>query len=471
MAYGPFNFGALSAAFDPNDPRYQGMQLPVPALSPQFQGGQMVPGERQMLAVGPEEIRSRPILANAIPGQPNLPNPATAYSGGMGAGFEAVPTPAIQQFPQMPPQAPQAVPQAPQVAPQPYTPGAAPQPSYAPQMAPEAYAPQYAPQAAPKRNDSILGDWGSRLQQAGAFLMGQPAAASAFRGDDNTRESNLMADSRAEKESDLKRQIMAQNALKAAQDAKRAAAPDVKIGTSESGKIRTITRTNPLTGEVSIERQAIPEDEQAPREYPKPTATADKTINEDEQSLVKSMRLMSEAEELRNAFRKGEVDVSLLGKTEAELRTLSNSGDPRAANAMRVQSFIQGAANQLLRGETGTQTNSDADRMAKEIMGGNARYNNKQVYEWMGRYMGQLDEDTKYRTGRSTNILKRYGPDFDPDNYRSQTFQGYAETARSTRERDNESERARPYTGQAPQGARVTSPLDERLRARFGAPR
>ena len=471
MAYGPFNFGALSAAFDPNDPRYQGMQLPVPALSPQFQGGQMVPGERQMLAVGPEEIRSRPIMANAIPGQPNLPNPATAYSGGMGAGFDAVPTPAIQQFPQMPPQAPQAVPQAPQVAPQPYTPGAAPQPSYAPQMAPEAYAPQYAPQAAPKRTDSILGDWGSRLQQAGAFLMGQPSAASAFRGNDNTRESNLMADSRSEREFELKRQAQAQAQLKSAQEAQRQNAPDVKIGTSENGKFRTITRTNPLTGEVTIESRPIPEDEQAPREYPKPTATAEKRINENEQSLVKSMTLFKEAEELRNAFRNNEVDVSLIGKTTAELQTLANSGDPRAANAMRVQAFIQGAANAQLRGETGTQTDSDAKRIQAEIMGGNARLNNKQVYEWMGRYMDQLDRDTTYRTGESKNILGRYGPDFDPEAYRAKTFQGYAETARSARDRDNESERARPYTGQAPQGARVTSPLDERLRARFGAPR
>lgn len=467
MAYGPFNFGALSAAFDPNDPRYQGMQLPIPALSPQFQGGQVVPGERQMLAVGPEEIRNRPILANAIPGQPNLPNPATAYSGGMGAGFEAVPTPAIQQFPQMPQPAPQAAPQAPQVAPAPYTPGAAPQPSYAPEMAPQAYAGQ----AAPKRNDSILGDFGSRLQQAGAFMMGQPAAASAFRGNDNTRENNLMENSRSEREFELKRAAQAQAQLKSAQEAQRQNAPDVKVGTSENGKFRTITRTNPLTGEVSIERQAIPEDEQAPREYPKPTATADKTINEDEQSLVKSMTLFKEAEELRNSFRNGEVDVSLIGKTTAELQTLANSGDPRAANAMRVQAFIQGAANAQLRNEKGVQTDSDAKRIQAEIMGGNARLNNKQVYEWMGRYMDQLEGDTKYRTGRSTNILKRYGPDFDPDGYRQGAFQGYAETARSARDRDNESERARPYTGQAPQGARVTSPLDERLRARFGAPR
>lgn len=462
MSYGPLPYGVLASAFDPSDPAYQGMQLPIPALSPQFQEGQVVPGERQMLAVGPEELRARgPIMSNAIPGDQNVSAPQYSYSGFQGGGFATVPSPAVQE----------AMPQAP-----------APAPSYTPQTPPDslpqvprqyASADGYADypqttgstgQAAPSSPFGGIEDFGRRLQAAGSFLMGNPAAAADFTHGRDKRDQTAVENARNERNDALTRQAKADQAM-------RQNAPNVEIGKSANGKFRTITRTNPLTGEVSVERQAIPADEQAveERKYPKATASTDKMLNEDEDKLVKNMSLLKDAEDIRSWFREGQVDLSLIGKTTAELQTLANSGDQRAANAMRVQTFIAGVKNARLRNELGVQTNDDAARIGKEILSGSSGLNNKQVYEWVGRYMEQVDTDTKYRTGRAVNAVKRYGPDFDPESYRAQTFEGYAATARQSRERDAEAERARPYTG-ATAPARVTSPLEERLRNRFGAP-
>ncbi|GAA0247234.1 hypothetical protein LNAOJCKE_0410 [Methylorubrum aminovorans] len=454
MASGIFTPGA----FDPNSPNYYGFRLPIPALSPQYQEAQTIPGEAQRLAVGPDELRARgPIFANAIPGDPNVTRPDLAYTGLQGQSFERAPISAAL-MPQTPAPAPQAAPApygapAPQV--QPYADPSTVAPGYAP-------APAQAPASGGFLGMNSLADLGRRMEKMGAWFAppGNAAAVAGLRNAD-TQEANVNADNRrADETASLARQAQLQKM-------QMNAAPETSVSTSPNGKFRVTTMKNPLTGEITFNRTAVPEDEQAAREYPKPTATAEKTINEDEQSLVKSMTLYREAEELRNAFRNNQVDVNLIGKTTAELQTMLDSGDPRAANAMRVQAFIQGAANQQLRGEKGVQTDSDAKRIQQEILGGSARLNNKQVYDWMGRYMTQLDADTTYRSGRATNILKRYGPDFDPDGYRAQTFEGYAATARGHRERDSEAERSRPYAGSsAPAPGRNESPLIEDLRRR-----
>ncbi|KQT82423.1 phage tail tip lysozyme [Methylobacterium sp. Leaf466] len=465
---------AWSATGKAQTPNYT--SLPNPALSPQFQTAEVAPGTAATLgpqglmmrranpAIGPIEVRDAgPMMVNAMPGQPNVSNPAGYLSGGLGGSFDGA-FPGGLPLPARPP-------------------GALPnRPTGIPADVPTAYtslrgdptAAQTQTQTqAPAQSDGFLGinstsDFGKRLERMAAWIAppGNASAALGFRNADENEKNNVFANRREDQAMELKKQIQTANLL-------AAKAPKVSVDQSENGAFRIIQKTNPITGQVTVERQAIPDDERdLAKKYPKAPAGADKLLNDDENALVKNIGLMKDGEELRDLFRQGQVDISLIGKTEAQLKTLMDSGDPRAANAMRTRAYLQGAINNTLRNEKGVQTDGDAKRVASEILSGNSSMNNKQMYDWMGRYMGGLNQDVQARSGRAANTVKRYGPDFDPDGYRSGVFGSYRDLGSRYYDSDRGKDSANPYRDApaAPAPARVTSPLMEGLQRRFGVP-
>lgn len=473
---GPADPVTTGGTVDPWSPEGKAMnpptvKLPVPALSPQFQQGQLNPAQSatvgpdgsvslapNRMLVGSNELQARgPMAGNTFP-QPGMPapnnitNPTFNGSSGIGQDFDAAFGAA--QPGQMRGGRFSTDPVPPQVRPTP----AYPDPNYTPTPRLGALSPTAADAAgrpagalSPSfwsgqdgngNGGGILGmgnmsDFGKRLERMAGWLnpqgaQGMAAAAGAQNGDRNAATNEMTAKNNVD---------ISQRGMKLKE------APTPNTFDSANGKFRIKETTNPLTGEVMRTREAIPEDEQdAVKAAFKPSATVEKMLQQDEDQSQKNLAVINDARDFRQMIRDGKVDMSLLGQTAANLQVLANRGDEKADNALKLQAFIQSAANNQLRGEKGVQTDSDAKRIMGEILAGNAKYSNKAIYDWMGTHMEKVRDDINYRSRRAQTAISRYGKGYDPDGYMAQDWQNRSTQAQSAYDND----RAAPaYTGAA----------------------
>nr|WP_042673149.1 phage tail tip lysozyme [Methylobacterium sp. B34] len=460
-------------------------RLPVPALSPQFQQGQQNPGQGAVVGqdgsvslapnrmlVGSNELQGRgPQVANVVPRLPgetqdpqNITNPAQVGSSVGGPAFGAV-------FGQTPGPTPNprfsTDPAPPSVAGRPTAYASTP-PQTGPQVGPQVIAQGVPTVGAPDgarpagamspsffsdaqgnfAGISGISDLGKRLEKVGGWLNPQGAQGMAAASGAQTAAKNADTNEMSAKNNvDISQRSM-----------KLKEAPSPNAFNSDNGKYRIIETTDPRTGQVTRTRVAIPEDEQdAAKSQFKPSATVEKMLAQDEDLSQKNMAILNDASTFRNMIRNGQVDMSLLGQTEANLRAAAGQGDEKALNALKLRAFIQQAANNQLRSEKGVQTDSDAKRIQDEILNGGARYNNKAIYDWMGKHMEALRDDVQYRSRRAQTAIKRYGPGYDPDNYMSQDWAQRGTSAQSVYDND----RAAPaYTGAAPAAAQAPGHID-----------
>lgn len=448
-------------------------KLPVPALSPQFQQGQVNPGQSatvgpdgtvslapNRMLVGSNELQARgPQVANVVPRLPgetqnpqNVTNPALVGSAGAGGAFgEAfgqnpgpTPNPRFSTDPRTMPVPPTSTAPTPNLNPAyPSPQGRAPVPSVADPNGEARPGGALSPSFWSDASGNMLGignfsDIGKRLEKVGGWLAPQAAQGMAAASGAQTSAKNAETN-----EMTAKNNAQIQNRSMALKEA-----PTPNAFNSDNGKFRIIESVDPRTGQITRTRQAIPEDEQdAAKSTFKPSATVEKMLAQDEDQSQKNLSILNDAKDYRQMIRDNKVDMSLLGQTESTLRTMAGQGDEKALNALKLRGFIQQAANNQLRSEKGVQTDSDAKRIMDEILSGSSKYSNKAIYDWMGKHMEQVRDDIQYRSRRAATAIKRYGPGYDPDNYMTDDWNKRSTGAQSAFDAD----RAAPaYTGSAP---------------------
>jgi hypothetical protein len=452
-------------------------KLPVPALSAQFQQGQVNPGQGatvgpngavslapNRMLIGSNELQARgPQVANVVPRLPgetqdpqNVTNPALVGSSAGGGAFTdafgqnpgPTPNPRFSTDPRPMPVRPTSAYPNPNYTPMP---GRGPVPTGG---VPTVGDPNgnarptgaLSPSFWTDQQGNILGignisELGKRLEKVGGWLNPQAAQGMAAAAGAQTSAQNANTN-----EMTAKNNVQIQNRAMALKEA-----PTPNAFNSDNGKFRIIESVDPRTGQITRTRQAIPEDEQdAAKSQFKPSATVEKMLAQDEDQSQKNLAIVNDAKDYRQMIRDGKVDMSLLGQAESTLRTMAGQGDEKALNALKLRGFIQQAANNQLRSEKGVQTDADAKRIMDEILSGSAKYSNKAIYDWMGKHMEQVRDDIQYRSRRAATAIKRYGPGYDPDNYMTDDWNRRANSAQSAFDSDRS---APDFTGSAPAAA------------------
>jgi hypothetical protein len=161
------------------------------------------------------------------------------------------------------------------------------------------------------------------------------------------------------------------------------------------------------TGQVSTTQYTTPEGKPL-------SATAQKSFENNDKIIMERMQQIQEGNELRELIRQGTLDPSVVARTESEINNLMNKGTPQALAQARLSRFLMKNQNALLMDANGVQTEGDAQRALKQILGGTSQFSSDQVYQALGDTLKSFGPDIENRSRNTLRIIEQY-KGFDPN--------------------------------------------------------
>ena len=161
------------------------------------------------------------------------------------------------------------------------------------------------------------------------------------------------------------------------------------------------------TGQVSTQQYTTPEGKPL-------SASAQKSFEGNDKIILERMAQIQEGNELRDLIRQGTLDPSVIARTEGEINNLMNKGTPQALAQARLSRFLMKNQNALLMDANGVQTEGDAQRALKQILGGTSQFSTDQVYQALGDTLKSFGPDIENRSRNTLRIIEQY-KGFDPN--------------------------------------------------------
>ena len=172
-------------------------------------------------------------------------------------------------------------------------------------------------------------------------------------------------------------------------------------------KSGNLIRVDRQTGQVSTQQYTTPKGEPL-------SAGAQKSFENNDKIILERMQQLQEGNELRDLIRQGTLDPSVVARTESEINNLMNKGTPEALAQARLSRFLMKNQNALLMDANGVQTEGDAQRALRQILGGTAQFSKDQVYSAIGDTLKSFGPDIENRSKNTLRIIDQY-KGFDPN--------------------------------------------------------
>lgn len=172
-------------------------------------------------------------------------------------------------------------------------------------------------------------------------------------------------------------------------------------------KSGNIIRLDRRTGQVSQQQYTTPKGQPL-------SAGAQKSFENNDKIILERMQQLQEGNELRDLIRQGTLDPSVVARTESEINNLMNKGTPEALAQARLSRFLMKNQNALLMDANGVQTEGDAQRALRQILGGTAQFSKDQVYSAIGDTLKSFGPDIENRSKNTLRIIDQY-KGFDPN--------------------------------------------------------
>lgn len=206
------------------------------------------------------------------------------------------------------------------------------------------------------------------------------------------------------------------------------------------------------TGQVSQQQYTTPEGKPL-------SGSAQKSFESNDKIILERMQQIQEGNDLRDLIRQGVLDPSVIARSESAINDLMNKGTPEALAQARLSRFLMKNQNAVLMDANGVQTEGDAQRALRQILGGTAQFSKDQVYAALGDTLKSFGPDIQNRTRNTLSIVDQY-KGFDP---RGEIRKEWDTRLRSVNEmlaKEEERNRGfltnRPSTGGAPTGGGQT---------------